>query len=128
MPYWSVVCFYCQGLIVDGLLECVPAARQKEAAFKLLFAAKPGAAFACPFCNGLIGFDDSGIAQTPESGWPVFRYGKSELVDKMQADGEPSTTALTDWALKHRFTQPGTHAPLGNYTYAENAPANEVVP
>jgi hypothetical protein len=128
MPYWSVVCLYCQGLIIDGLLECIPAARQREPAFKLLFAAKPGAALACPYCNGLIGFDDSGVVQSPESGWPVFRYGRAELAAKMQSDGESPTLSLPDWALKHRFTQPGTHDPLENYTYAEDAPTNEAVP
>jgi hypothetical protein len=128
MPYWSVVCLYCHGLIVDGLLECVPAARQRDPAFKLLFNARQGAAFACPYCNALIGFDDAGIVQLPESGWPVFRYRKNELLVKMQSGGEPPTTALTPWALRHRFTQPGTHAPLDDYTYAEDAPANETVP
>jgi hypothetical protein len=128
MPYWSVVCIHCGGFIIDALLECVPAGKQKEPAFKLLFAAQPGAALACPYCNGLIGFGPSSNPQPPQSGWPVFRYGKAELEVKMQSDGEPPATPLTDWALKHRFTQPGTHAPLANYTYAEHAPPHETVP
>jgi hypothetical protein len=128
MPYWSVLCIYCQGLIVDALLECVPSAKQREPAFKLLFNAKPGAALACPYCSGLIGFNISGNPQVPESGWPVFRYGKAEMEAKMQSDGEPPTTPLPDWALKHRLTQPGIHAPLVTYSYAEHAPPNETVP
>jgi hypothetical protein len=128
MPYWSVVCIYCGGYIVDALLECVPASRQKEPAFRLLFLAQPGAALACPYCNGLIGFDAAGQPQPPPSGWPVFRYGRAELEVKMPSDGEPATTPLPDWARKHRFTQPGTRPPLVNYGYAEHAPANETVP
>ena len=42
--------------------------------------------------------------------------------------GEPASTPLADWALKHRFPQPGTHPPLVNYTYAEHAPPHETVP
>ena len=128
MPYWSVICIYCQGLILDALLECVPGARQKESAFKLLFSAKPGAALPCPYCSGLLGFDGAGNIRRADSGWPVFRYGKAELEAKMQSDGEALTTPLPNWALKHRFTQPGTYAPLTAYTYAEHAPANETVP
>jgi hypothetical protein len=33
-----------------------------------------------------------------------------------------------DWALRHRFTQPGTHKPLCDYTYAEQAPDDESGP
>ena len=25
MPYWSIYCLWCNGYIVDALLECVPA-------------------------------------------------------------------------------------------------------
>jgi hypothetical protein len=128
MPYWSVVCVFCQGLILDALLECVPASRQQEPAFRQLFNARPGAALACPYCNGLLGFDDGGNPQPATSGLPVFRYGKAELEAKMLADGEPPSTGLADWAVRYRFIQPGTHAPLINYTYAEHAPTNEVVP
>jgi hypothetical protein len=128
MPYWSIFCIYCRGLILDALLECVPTDRQKEPAFQRLFNARSGAALACPYCNRLLGFDDVGNPQPAASGWPVFRYGKAELAVKMQSDGEPPTTRLADWAVRYRFIQPGTHAPLVNYTYAEQAPANETVP
>jgi hypothetical protein len=47
---------------------------------------------------------------------------------KKQDDYEPPGTSLAVWALKHRFMQPGTHQPLVNYVYAEQAPANETVP
>ena len=128
MPYWNVVCLYCQGLIIDALLECVPAARQAVAAYRSLFLAQPGAAFACPYCNGLIGFDQNGQPQSPASGWPVFRYGRDELERKKQADGEPANVTLAEWLRKHRLTQPGTHEPLTEYTYAEDAAADELVP
>jgi hypothetical protein len=128
MPYWSVYCLYCQGYIVDALLECVPAALRSLPAFRLLFNARPGGALACPYCNGLLGFDDQGQPQVPQPGWPVFRYGRSELEVKKLADGEPAATALADWALRHRFVQPGTHRPFVNYSYAEQAPPDETVP
>jgi hypothetical protein len=128
MPYWSIYCLYCGGYLVDGLLECLPAAKQNTAAFLLLFRAEPGAALACPYCNGLIGFDSSGKVCTPASGWPVFRYGQHELELKKLADGEPTTVSLAEWALKHRFPWPGSHKPLEGYTYAEQAPADETVP
>jgi hypothetical protein len=128
MPYWSIYCLYCQGYIVDALLECLPAGKQSHPAYRSLFNARPGAALACPYCNGLIGFDDTGRPQAPQSGWPVFRYGRAELELKKQADGEPPTTTLLDWALRHRFTQPGSHQPLTAYTYAEQAPPDETVP
>ena len=73
-------------------------------------------------------FDDPGRPTIPRSGWPVFRYGRAELEVKKQADGEPIGTTLEAWALRHRFTQPGTHPPLGNYGYAEQAPPDELVP
>src|SRR5947207_3341156 len=107
MPYWSIFCLYCHGYIADALLECVPAAKRMNAAYRLLFRAQPGAAIACPYCNGLIGFDDAGHPQVPHSGWAVFRYGQAELEIKKQADGEAAGTLLTAWALRHRFTQPG---------------------
>jgi hypothetical protein len=75
-----------------------------------------------------MGFDDSGQLQPAASGWPIFRYGEAELEAKKIADGEPTSTSIADWALKHRFTQPGTHQPLTGYIYAEQAPANDVVP
>jgi hypothetical protein len=128
MPYWSIYCLYCQGYIIDALLECVPAARHAEPEYKLLFRAKPGAALACPYCNGLIGFDDQGQPVVPNADWPVFRYGEAEIGLKKAADGEPASTSHADWALRCRFVQPGTHKPLTNYTYAEQAPPDETVP
>lgn len=128
MPYWSVYCLYCRGYIADALLECVPAGRRSHPGYRLLFYARPGAALACPYWSGPIGFDAAGTPQAPQPGWPVFRYGRAELELKKQADGEPPTTALPDWALRHRFTQPGTHLPLTDYTYAEHAPPDETVP
>ena len=127
MPYWSIYCLHCGGYIADALLECLPPAKRSSAAYRSLFQAQPGAALACPYCNGLIGFDATGQPQAPASGWPVFRYGQAELEIKKQADGEPPGRPLSEWALRHRFTQPGSHAPLGNYLYAEQAPADEVV-
>ncbi len=128
MPYWSIYCLYCHGYIVDALLECIPPGKRSDPAFRLLFHAQSGAALACPYCNRPIGFDAAGQPQTPQSGWPVFRYGQAELEFKRQADGEPPTTPLADWAWRHRFVQPGTHPPLTGYTYAEHAPADETVP
>jgi hypothetical protein len=128
MPYWSLYCLLCNGYIADALLECVPASRQILGAFQSLFNARPGAALACPYCNGLIGFDASGQPRLPEPGWLVFRYGWAELEVKKLTDGEPGPVTLGEWAQRHRFTQPGTHPPFGNYLYAEQAPANETVP
>jgi hypothetical protein len=128
MPYWSVSCLHCGGFIIDALLECVPPLQQAKTAFRLLFHRQSGAAFACPYCNGLLGFDNVGQLRVPQSGWPVFRYGRAEFELKKQADGEPPATPLSDWALRHRFPQPGTHNPLGNYRYAEQAPVDETVP
>jgi hypothetical protein len=91
-------------------------------------ATEPGAAFACPYCGGLLGFDDDGQPQVPETGWRVFRYAQTELEAKKVADGELPITPLADWALKHRFLSPGTHHPFAGYVYAEQAPSNEVVP
>jgi hypothetical protein len=128
MPYWSIYCLYCQGYIADALLECLPATKRTRAGYRFLFHAQPGAALACPYCNGLIGFDQAKQPQVPQSGWPVFRYGQAELEMKKQADGESPQTTLTDWALRHRFTQPGTHNPFSSYLYAEQAPPDETVP
>jgi hypothetical protein len=128
MPYWSIYCLYCRGYIADALLECLPASKRLLASYRLLFQAKSGAAFACPYCGGLLGFDDSGQLQVPQPGWPVFRYGRVELELKKRADGEPLSVSLEAWALRHRFTQPGTHSPLSSYTYAEQAPPDEAVP
>src|SRR5262245_11705753 len=128
MPYWSIYCLYCGGYIADALLECIPVGQRACAAFQALFHSRPGAALACPYCNSLIGFDAAGQPRIADSRWPVFRYGRKEIELKRQADGEPDRTSLTDWALRHRFTQPGTHLPLSNYSYAEDRPTNEIVP
>ena len=68
MPYWSIYCLYCHGYIADALLECLPASQRLVTSYRLLFQAKSGAAFACPYCNGLLGFDDSGRPQIPQPG------------------------------------------------------------
>jgi len=128
MPYWSIACLYCHGYIADALLECLPAIKRSGTAYRSLFRARAGAALACPYCNNLIGFNDTGQVQVAGKGWPVFRYGRVELEVKKQADGEPPQTSLADWALRHRFIKPGTHSPFGSYTYAEQAPPNETVP
>lgn len=128
MPYWSLYCLYCRGYIADALLECVPAARRSNPAYRLLFQARPGAALACPYCNGLIGFNDEGQPQVPRPGWPVFRYGRAELEIKRRTDGEPDDVSLTDWALRHRFTRPGARPPFKGYTYAEEVAPDEIVP
>jgi hypothetical protein len=127
MPFWSIYCIYCNGYIADALLECLPPEKHSPVAFRLLFNALPGAALACPYCNGLLSFE-SGLPQVPPAGWPVFRYGRAELEAKKQADGEMPETTLADWALRHRFTQPGRRPPFTGYLYAEQAPANEFVP
>jgi hypothetical protein len=128
MPYWSIYCLYCRGSIADALSECLPKAQRTSAAYRLLFHARAGAALACPYCNGLIGFGDDGRPQIPRSGWPVLRYGMAELEIKKLANREPPHIPLEDWAFRHRFTQPGTHYPLRGYTYAEQAPPDETVP
>jgi predicted DNA-binding antitoxin AbrB/MazE fold protein len=86
----------------------------------------PGAAFPCPYCGILLGFDEN--HKTPVSGWPVIRYGMAELQLRRDADGEPSHVSLADWRRKHRWLEPGTHYPLSEYSYAEQAPADEIVP
>lgn len=128
MPYWSIYCLHCHGYIVDALLECLPAAKRSNPAYQQLFHARPGAALACPYCSGLIGFDDAGQAQLPHTGWPVFRYGRAELELKKQADGEPPNTSLAQWAMRHRFTQPGTHDPLSEYSLRNKHPLMKLSP
>jgi hypothetical protein len=128
VPYWSIYCLWCNGYIADALLECIPMGRHADPAYLLLVQARPGAALSCPYCGRLIGFDDDGRPQAPQSGWPVFRYGRAELESKRQDDGEPPTTLLTDWALRCRFMRPGTNPPFASYTYAEQAPPDETVP
>jgi hypothetical protein len=128
MPYWSIFCVFCGGYIADALLECLPAGKKSGPAVQLLFNRQPGAALACPYCSGLLGFDDLGRPKAAEPGWQVFRYGRAELEAKKISDGEPATVTLTDWALRQRFTQPGTHHPFTDYVYAEQSPPNETVP
>ncbi len=128
MPYWSIYCLWCNGYIADALLECIPKQRHAEPAYLRLVQTRPGAALACPYCSGLIGFDDDGRPVAPQAGWPVFHYSRAELESKQQDDGEPPTTPLTDWALRCRFMRPGTHPPFASYAYAEQAPPDETVP
>jgi hypothetical protein len=128
MPCRSIYCLYCRGYIADAFLECRPASKRLTASYCLLFQAKSGAAFACPYRNGLLGFDDSGRPGVPQPGWPVFRYGRAELEIKKQADGELPDVSLEAWAIRHRFMQPGAHSPFTSYTYAEQAPPDELVP
>jgi hypothetical protein len=77
MPYWRVFCLHCRGYIADALLECIPKSKRSSPAFRLLFQTRPGAAIACPYCNNLLGFDDSGQPCVAGTGWPVFRYGEA---------------------------------------------------
>jgi hypothetical protein len=128
MPYWAIFCLYCQGYISDALLECLPPVKKAHPAYPSLFSRKPGAALACPYCNGLIGFDASEQPRVPEPGWPVFRYSRVELESKKLDDGANPAASLGDWASAFRFTKPGTHPPFGSYTYAEQAPVDENVP
>lgn len=128
MPYWSIFCLYCSGYIADALLECVPSERRAAPEFLKLFHREPGAAIACPYCGKLIGFDVGGEPCVPESGWAVFRYGMAELDLKRASDGEGPNCSLQEWAGRHRFTSPGSHLALAEYTYAEHAPPNETVP
>ena len=76
----------------------------------------------------MIAFDDDSNVSPPTSGWPIFRYSRVLCEAKKLADGEPAATALSDWALKYRFMNPGTNLPLTEYTYAEDAPALDIVP
>jgi hypothetical protein len=115
-------------LLADALLEYIPAAMRVAVAYRLLFMAGPGAALPCPYCRELLGFYDHGQPRVPQSGWPVLRYGRAELEVKKRADGAPADVTLEEWALRHRFTQPGTHLPLGSYVYAEQVPFAEFVP
>jgi hypothetical protein len=68
MPYWSIYCLVCHGYVIDALLECIPTDKRSDPAFHLLFRMQPGAALACPYCGGMIGFDDTGRVRTPEPG------------------------------------------------------------
>jgi hypothetical protein len=130
MPYWSIRFIFCSGFIADALLECVSANDRADPVFRRLYklVPEPGAAFACPYCGMLLGFDDDGQPQAPESGWRVFRYSQVELEAKKIEDGELPSTPLVDWARKHRFMSPGSHQPFTDYIYAEQAPSNELVP
>ena len=113
---------------MDALLECLPTEKKSGEAYRSLFFRQRGAALACPYCNGLIAFDDDGRPQIPPSGWPVFRYGLAELELKKQQAGEPSDVTVADWALRQRFVAPGLHLPFTSYQYAEQSTPNETVP
>jgi len=115
-------------MIRDLLLECVPKAKKATAAYATLMDLKPGVAFPCPYCGKLLGFDDNQKLQIPQPGWSVIRYGLSELERRREFDGEPPDVSLADWAHKNHWIEPGTHYPLSEYTYAEQAPADETVP
>lgn len=128
MPYWSILCVHCLGEIVDALLECLPPEKRSLTAYQFLFFRHPGADLACPYCNGLVGFDDRGLPISPRTGWPVFRYARAQLELKKQADGVATSVPLAEWALRHRFINPGTHLPFVEYQYAEHAPLAEIVP
>ena len=128
MPYWAIFCLYCQGYISDALLECLPPDKKLHPAFRFLFDRKPGGALVCPYCSGLIGFDDFEQPSLPETGWPVFRYSQAELESKKRDDGAAPSASIADWARAFRFTKPGTHEPFASYAYAEQAPADETVP
>jgi hypothetical protein len=128
MPHLEILCLFCGGIIRDLLLECVPKSKKASAAFVILMELKPGAAFPCPYCSRLLGFDDDQKPRVPQSGWPVIRYGLAELQLRQEFDGEPSGVSLAEWARKNHWIEPGTHQPLSEYIYAEQAPVDETVP
>jgi hypothetical protein len=128
MPHLEVVCLFCGGIIRDLLLECVPQAKRGTVAYALLMDLNPGAAFPCPYCSALLGFDEHHNLRTPASGWPVLRYGQAELQLRRETDGEPPGSSLPDWGRKHHWLEPGTHSPLSEYNYAEQAAKDETVP
>jgi hypothetical protein len=130
-PYWGKTCPLCGGHIADSLLECLPPDKFDSPEGKALRMELPGGALACPYCGGLISFDDEGELEAAKSGLPVLRYSRARLHTKMtdaNEDNQPPQTPLPEWALNHRFTEPGTHQPLEGYLYAENAPTDETVP
>jgi hypothetical protein len=88
---------------------------------------RPGAALACPYCSTPIGFDANGALIRAPAGWPLLRYSRAALELKMHHDGAPVGTTLEQWARDYRFDQPGSHQPLTNYLFAEQAPADETV-
>jgi hypothetical protein len=85
---------------------------------KLLRGMRPGAALACPYCHGAIGFDDQERLIVADPDWPVLRYSQTALEIKQAADGASPQMALTEWALQYRFQQPGSHLPLVEYPFA----------
>jgi hypothetical protein len=99
-----------------------------SAAYEILMDLKPGAAFPCPYCGQLLGFDSDCKAQVPSAGWPVLRLGRNELELRKEFDGEPADALLADWAARNHWIEPGTHQPLSEYKYAEQVPADETVP
>lgn len=133
MPWWlDFFCPHCKGILRDGLFECFPKDRQGSAECLLLDDCKPGAAFACPYCNGLIGFRLDKKPQKAETSWPVLRYDRDALNRKREQDGFSAQIPLGEWYTQARLWEddrpPVGYPPFGCYTYAEDAPANETVP
>src|SRR5262249_17232996 len=124
-PYFSLPCPVCQGHISDALLECLPPGSGSRGADSsegiLLRSEKPGAALACPYCNTPIGFDPNRKLMRAPVGTPLLRYSRAELERKKVLDGAPASATLEQWGLLYRFDRPGTHQPLVNYLFAEQA-------
>lgn len=118
MPYWSQFCCLCQGYIADALLECLPPEDFNSTTGKLLRGMQPGAALACPYCHGAIGFDAQGQLVAADPAWPVLPYSRSALELKKDADGAGPQVTLEEWALQYRFPQPGSQLPLVQYPFA----------
>lgn len=131
-PYFAQPCPACAGYISDSLLECLPTGKASRAADspegRRLRMAQAGVALACPYCNTPIGFDQSGQLIHAPAGWPLLRYSRAAVEQKMQDEGIPPGTTLEQWAVTTRFDQPGSHQPLVNYLFAEQAPSDETVP
>jgi sulfur carrier protein len=131
-PYFLQFCPVCAGYISDALLECLPLGSGSRAAGSpeglRLRMEQPGVALACPYCTTPIGFDPSGRLIQAPAGWPLLRYSRIVLEQKMLDDGAPQGMTLEQWALTYRFDQPGSHKPLTNYLFAEQAPSDETVP
>jgi len=127
LPPWFIACPRCGERIEDALLECIPVVRQRGPEYRLLFTCRPGAAIACPFCNGLIGFDAEGNPTEPSSGWPVVRYSR-ELLEMKREHDECSQMTLCAWYTHRGLGRPGDREPFTDYTYSQNAPPDETVP
>ena len=129
MPYWSVFCLYCGGYIADALLECLPAGKRSRRGLSIVVPG-PSGQLRWPVRIATVSSDSMTTASPRSPG----RDGRSSAMDgrswrsRSGADGEPPDVSLEDWALRHRFRQPGTHDPFRGYTYAEQAPLDETVP